>query len=128
MHYTSSRMNRPLPIIQALQDSYKIWHETLPNIPKTKRYTIGAKIDSLFIETIEPIVIATTEYREQKQPHIRTASAKLDLLKFFLQMAWNIQAIDTKKYTLFSEALFEIGKMLGGWKKQLEKQTLTDAR
>lgn len=121
-------MNRPLPIIQALQDSYKIWHETLPNIPKTKRYTIGTKIDSLFIETIEPIVIAKTEYREQKQAHLRTASGKLDLLKFFLQMAWNIQAIDTKKYTVLSEGLFEIGKMLGGWKKQLEKQTLTGAR
>jgi len=48
------------------------------------------------------------------------ASVKLDLLKFFLQIAWEIKSLDNKKYILLSERLNEIGKMLGGWIKALK--------
>ncbi len=41
------------------------------------------------------------------------------MLKFFLQIAWEINAIDKNKYIALSQPLVEIGKMLGGWKKKL---------
>ena len=40
------------------------------------------------------------------------------MLKFFLQIAWGIGALDDKKYVAISKYLIEIGKMLGGWIKQ----------
>ena len=49
------------------------------------------------------------------------AISRLDLLKFFLYLAWEIKAMDTKKYILFSQKFDEIGRQLGGWKKQLQK-------
>jgi len=52
-------------------------------------------------------------------PVIFEASAKLDSLKFFLQIAWEIKALDNKKYIALSENLSEIGRMLGGWQKQV---------
>ena len=36
-----------------------------------------------------------------------------------LQIAWEIKALDAKKYILLSGKLDEIGRMLGGWLKQL---------
>lgn len=60
--------------------------------------------------------------REKKLPVVRHAAAKLDLLKFFLQVAWEIKTLDNKKYITLSERLDEIGKMLGGWLKQLSKE------
>jgi hypothetical protein len=42
------------------------------------------------------------------------------LLKFFLQVAWEIKALDNKKYIRLSEKLDEIGKMLGGWLKSIK--------
>ena len=47
---------------------------------------------------------------------------KLDLLKFFLQISWEIKALDNKKYITLSEKLGEIGKMIGGWIKGIEKE------
>lgn len=112
-----------LPIIQKLIVIYKLWHDFLPNFPKTSRYTLGSKIDSLFIEITEAIVIASYLPKKEKLSFILKASTKLDLLKFFLQVAWEIKAIDNKKYIIISERLDEIGKMLGGWNKQIKIQT-----
>jgi hypothetical protein len=98
--------------------TYKLWHEFLPHFTKTSRYTLGIKIDNLFIETIEYIFIASRLAKDQKTPYLQKASAKLDMLKFFLQISWEIKSLDNKKYLLLSEHLNEIGKMLGGWQKQ----------
>ena len=91
----------------------------MPHIPKTARYTLGSKIDSYFTDTIECIVSATYLPREHKGVSIQAAISKLDTLKFFLQIVWEIKALDTKKYGLLSEKLYEIGKMLGGWNRQV---------
>ncbi len=51
--------------------------------------------------------------------------SKLDGVKFFLQLAWENKCVPNEKYMALSAQLDEIGKMLGGWKKGLEKKTPT---
>lgn len=75
----------------------------------------------MFIETTEYVFIASRLIKDQKLPFLQKASAKLDLLKFFLQIIWEIKSLDNKKYIALSEGLNEIGKMLGGWQKQFLK-------
>ena len=112
-----------LPIIIHLTTAYKLWHSYLPNIPKDSRYTLGTKIDALFIGTTEPIFIAAYLNKDQKLPYLRKAAAQLDLVKFFLQILWEIQSLDNKRYIALSEKLDEIGRMLGGWMRQLSNTT-----
>ena len=107
-----------LPIIERFIQIYKLWHEFVPHVPKTARYTLGSKIDALFVETIEQIFIAGYLPRDKKLPYIQNAIVKSNLVKFFLRVAWEIKALDTKKYALLSEYLDEIGRMLGGWNRQ----------
>ena len=109
-----------LSLIQKLVQAYKLWHGFLPNFQKDSRYTIGTKIDSLFLETIELIIKASYSDKVEKLISLKNASVKLDLLKFFLQIAWEIRSLDNKKYISLSERLDEIGKMLGGWIKVLK--------
>jgi len=105
---------------------YKVWHKFLPNFSRTSRFTLGTKIDNLFIKTIEFIFIANRLSKEQKLPFLQKANSTLDLLKFFLQIAWEIKALDNKKYIIISEHLNEIGRMLGGWQKGIaQKKTPT---
>ena len=35
---------------------------------------------------------------------------------------WETKSLDNKKYIVLSEKLEEIGKMLGGWNGQIQKQ------
>jgi len=51
----------------------------------------------------------------------RTIS-KLDILKFFIQLAWESRIIPTSKHADLTQKLEEIGRMLGGWKKGLEEK------
>ena len=113
---------RNLPILQHLIRAYKLWHEFLPHIPKDARYTLGTKIDTSLIETIEATFVASFLTRDKKLPYVQRAATKLDLAKFFLQVLWEIKALDNKKYAAISEQLNEVGRMLGGWLRQITSQ------
>jgi len=113
-----------LPVLQKLVKVYKLWQAYLPHFPKNSRYTLGEKIDLLFLEIIEYIVIAGYLSKQEKLPYIKKGVIKLDILKFFLQIAWEIKALDNKKFIELSEKLVEVGRMLGGWKKEIENKTL----
>ncbi len=82
------------------------------------------KIDSLLIEILELLFVASKLNKEHKLPILNKTSGKLDILKFFLQFSWDLKALDEKKYILISKNLVEVGKMLGSWIKAAEKQTL----
>jgi hypothetical protein len=125
MNETTQIPNRAtLPILKRLISIYKTWHECMPNLAKTSRYTLGEKIDTLFLDVVELIYTASFLPKDEKLPHLQKAMAKTDLLKFFFQIGWEIKSLDTKKYIMFSEQLDEIGRMLGGWTRQsMQKET-----
>ena len=110
-----------MDIIERLKQTYKLWQEYLPHFPKTCRYTLGLKIDSLFVDTLELLFIANYLPKNQKLPYVLKDSNKLDLLKFFLQLSWEREALDDKKYTILSDRLNRIGGMIGNWIKALPK-------
>jgi hypothetical protein len=112
-----------LPILQKITQAYKLWHNTLPHIPRLTRYSLGEKINDLFIELSELILTASYTAKEQKGPVIQRASVRLDTLKFFLQIGWELKALDNKRFAELSQPLVEVGKMLGGWQKQIQTQT-----
>jgi len=119
----SSPPPKPPSVIQKLVAAYKLWHEFLPHFPKTSKYTLGAKIDSLFLELTDLVFTASYLPRTGKIRYVQKAITKSDSLKFFLQVAWETKMLDNRKYILLSEKLNETGKMLGGWNKQLIKET-----
>ena len=110
-----------LPILQKVAEAYKLWHNLLTHFPRLSKYTLGSKIDALFTEVLELILLAGYSSKEQKSAFLHRASTKLDALKFFLYIAWELQCLDNEKYIKISESLLEIGKMLGGWRRQFSK-------
>lgn len=102
-------------------ESYKLWHDFLVDFPRLSKYTIGAKIDTMFTDILELLLLAKYTDKNSKTLLVNKTIAKLDSLKFFLQIAWEIKALDNKKFTRLSQPLVEIGRMLGGWRKQLQK-------
>ena len=102
---------------------YILWYSYYQTLPKLHKHTLGQRIDSLFIECIEAISIATFLLKEEKLPWIRLAIRKLDTSKVLLMVLWETKSIDDKKYLNLSVQLEEIGKMLGGWQGQIQKNS-----
>jgi hypothetical protein len=105
-----------------LVETYRLWHETTPHLPKAARYTLGSKIDLLLLEIIESVLTATGETANEKTNCLAKASRRLDLLKFLVKMMWEIKAIDNTRFLKLSEFLAEIGRMIGGWLRKTRPQ------
>jgi len=117
---------RLLPVIEKTKSTYIFWYQNYLIIPKMHRYSLGEKIDKIFVDMIEAVITANFLSQKEKEPFVRFAIRKLDILKYFLMMLWETKSLDSKKYIALSTKLDEIGRNLGGWRgkllKDLEKE------
>ncbi len=81
---------------------------------------IGNRIERAFLDTLELTFCLTYLPLEQKIPMLNKAITKLDIVKFFAQLAWESKLIPTDKYSVLLSNFGEIGRQLGGWKKGLQ--------
>ena len=116
----------PLVLVRA-KEAYQAWHNHLVNLKRLDRYTIGTKIDDIFLSILELIFRACFAYDKfEKLSMVSQAIGKTDLLKFFLQISWEHKVIDHTQYGALILTLDEVGRMLGGWKKNIGDKTPTN--
>jgi hypothetical protein len=91
----------------------------VPHIPKSSRYTIGARIENKFLDLLECSYIAYFASKENKLEKISECILILDTLKFLVSVTWEAKIISHKQFEEIALKLDEAGKMFGGWKKNL---------
>jgi hypothetical protein len=111
-----------IPVLERIKEAYHEWYQLYQILPKIHRFTLGQRIDTLFIEIIEALAVATFLNKEEKQPYVRLAIRKEDTLRILLMVLWENGSLEDKKYITLSMKIEEIGRMLGGWNGQLAKQ------
>jgi hypothetical protein len=84
---------------------------------------LGQKIEQAFLDVLELTFTASYLPPESKVIVLSRAISRLDVLKFFLQLAWESKFIPTNKHAELTQKLGEIGRQLGGWKKGLQTKT-----
>lgn len=97
-----------------------IWMNFVPHIPKGARYTIGARIENKFLDLLELGYVAYFSKKESKTEKIAECIFLLDTLKFIVSVAWEGKILSEKQFEEVALKLEEIGKMLWGWKNNLE--------
>jgi hypothetical protein len=112
----------PLTLIK-LKEAYKNWLVLFRNFPKIERFGIGQKIERSFLDALELIFLASFLSPAQKLPLLIKAIARLDVLKFFLQIVWENKLLTTDQYATLLATIEAIGKMLYAWKQGIEKKT-----
>lgn len=113
--------NLDIPILKKLFDFYKEATQSISSFPKTKRYSLGQKIDQVTLDMIELIITAGYQIREKKLSTLEKTSIKLDLLKMLVRLSWETKCSDNTSYQKLSSQLVEVGKMLGGWMKTVKQ-------
>ncbi len=115
----------PLVLVRS-KEAYALWHKHLVNVNRVDRYTLGAKIDDTFLSLLESIfrgVFAHDKF--EKLSIVSQTIGRNDLLKFLLQIGWEQKVLDHKIYGKLILNLDEVGRMLHGWKKNLQEKTPT---
>ena len=108
--------------MERVKQAYLLWHEYHLTLPKIHRHTLGEKVDNLFIEIMEAVSGAAYLSKDKKLPYIGLAIRKLNTVTLLLMILWETKSLRDKKYIALSTQLDDVGKMLGGWQGQLQKQ------
>ncbi len=89
-------------------------------MPRIGRYTTGARIENHFLDLLELTYKAYYVKIENKSELIVEAISKNDIIKYLLQIAFENKLIKEKEYLNISVRLQEVGKILNGWKNNIE--------
>ena len=104
-----------LVIVEKASDCFKYLHQALNYFPKSEKFVMAADIRNTFFEMLS--LFLTANKSQFKKKILLDADVKLDLLRFKLRIAKDLQLLKLKQYEILSRQLTEIGKMLGGWIK-----------
>ena len=120
MSHTHTHQSELPGVILKQKEAYRLWLTLHRDFPKVERLGIGGKIERLLLTVLEYTFTAAYLPPTPKMAMLGQTILKLDVLSFFLQLAWESKLISTEKFADLSERHEEIGRMLGGWKKGLE--------
>ena len=91
----------------------------VPHMPRGARFTIGSRIENKFLDLLELTYTAYFTEKDKKSEKLSECILTLDTLKFLIAVAWEGKIISNRHCEEISIKLEEIGKMFGGWKKNL---------
>ena len=86
---------------------------------RDERFGIGAKIDTLFLDLLETLRVATYAGAREKIPFLTRAVGITDSLRFFVQIAWEAKLIHSKHFEELATRIEGAGRMIGGGRKGL---------
>ena len=111
-----------LVIYQKIRDLTSYLYITFVKYPKSEKFSLVSDYKRTLFDFIGLIITAQKKY--YKKTTLQDADVKLETLRIFNDLSYDLHCIDIKKYENISKMLDEIGRLLGGWiKKQKEKPT-----
>ncbi len=92
----------------------------LKKYPKTERYTLAEKTETFFLQGTESIYWAPHEKRTRPH-HLSSARIQFQMSGYLLRIGRRMGFVSEGQYEKLSVDLVEIGKMISGWIKIVEK-------
>lgn len=89
--------------------------------PRDQRFLLGDRLIAKSLAIQDELMAAALTAKENKTRILDQASLMLDQLRYLLRLARDSRSMSRKSWFFCAERLLEIGRMLGGWRKQVEK-------
>lgn len=112
-----------MPVLEKIKHAYIVWHRFHELLPKTQKYSVGNRIDKLFVESMEATATAAFLPPTEKLPWVRLALRKTDAKQVLWQILWETKSVEDKHYIELATILADIGRNLGGWSGNLSKNS-----
>ena len=88
--------------------------------PKSARFSFASRIDGHALDVFEDLLAARYARADDKRAMLARADSRLAVLRGLIRVAHDRRLIDTPGLAHVSVGLDEAGRMLGGWRKQLD--------
>jgi hypothetical protein len=83
--------------------------------PRNHRFVLGERIERNLYDLLEILIRA--KYNRQRQDLLVQANLVLEILRFQMRLAKDLQCLKVASYGFAAKAIDEIGKLVGGWLK-----------
>lgn len=108
-----------LLIRQKVLDMIEYGHAAVRQFPKSERHVLGAQIRNTMWQILRLVVVCNKRYH--KKTTMQDLDAELDLLRCQIRVAMTLAYLEFRRYEHWSKLNDEIGRMIGGWMKSLDK-------
>ncbi|MFW0862487.1 MAG: four helix bundle protein [Candidatus Komeilibacteria bacterium] len=106
-------------MLHIINEFFKKIYSLSKQIPKADRFGIWSKIQNICLESIELIITASLEVKNNKLQILESTRIKVEVLKGLIRLSNQLHIIKNKKYIELTSDLQEISKMTNGWIKYL---------
>ena len=83
--------------------------------PRQHRFVLGERLERTLYDLLETLIQA--KYSRDRKPLLDDANLKLEILRFQMRLAKDLQCLQVKSYGFAAKQIDEIGKFVGGWLK-----------
>jgi len=83
--------------------------------PRQHRFVLGERLERTLYDLLETLIQA--KYSRERTPLLNTANLKLEILRFQIRLAKDLQCLQIKSYGFAAKQIEEIGRLVGGWLK-----------
>ena len=81
--------------------------------PRNHRYVLGERIERHLYGLLETLIQA--KYTKSRQRLLEQAISTLEILRFQMRLAKDLQCLQTHSYGFATKSIDEIGRLVGGW-------------
>lgn len=114
---TPSAKTSELTVVTKMYN-FTLWLiERIEKFPRSHRFTIGDRLETNALETLETLVEAG--YSRDKGALLRKANQRIERMRLLLRLSKDLRLVSISQYEFSIKALFEIGSETGGWLKSL---------
>jgi hypothetical protein len=81
--------------------------------PRNHRFVLGERIERNLYDLLEILIRA--KYSKHRQELLEQANLVLEILRFQMRLAKDLQCLKVDSYGFAAKAIDEVGKLVGGW-------------
>jgi hypothetical protein len=81
--------------------------------PRNHRFVLGERIERNLYGLLETLIQA--KYTRNRQRLLEDANLALEVLRFQMRLAKDLQCLKVESYGFAARAIDEIGRLVGGW-------------
>lgn len=100
-------------------DATVSWHKIVKTFSKRERYSLGERIQNELLDAMIETEYARFSAGMEKVKYISLALRHMNAAILLVRLSNEIGVLFDEPYFKFSEKLFSIGRMLGGWKNDV---------
>ncbi len=105
---------------KAVSDCHRFLKWLIPQLdkfPRSRRFTLGERIESGMLEILECLIEAS--YVRNKAGLLQRANSRLDVQRHLWRLCYELEVISVRAYEHGALQLLDLGRQMGAWRKSI---------